>query len=163
MIPSPTPCTHKAVSLLEGIRRDVLSKIERLTEAEATRVPEGFNNCIHWHIGHILHVQLAHWYVRRGEVLPVDLGFRKYFKDGSSPKDYDSGTPTFATLLDAYRKYSFDIIRNFGSFLEAPMTQPFDYLNSRFNTVADDLHLLVYHEGEHYPMVTRLLKWVKKP
>ena len=91
----------------------------------------------------------------------MDLGFRKYFKDGSSPKDYDSATPTFAILLETYREYSFDIVHKYGSFLEAPMSQPFEYLNSRFNTVADDLHLLIYHEGEHYPMIARLLKKVR--
>ncbi len=158
MIPAPTPCTVKAVSLLEGIRKDVLARIEHLTEAQALTVPAGFRNCVHWHIGHMLHVQLAHWFVRRGEALPVDLGFRKYFRDGSSPLDYDSETPSFARLLEAYREYSFGIVEKFGSFLEAPMTKPFDYMHSHFATVADDLLLLIFHEGEHSPMISRLIK-----
>ena len=152
------PCTLKVVSLLEGIRKDVLSKVEGLTEQEALFVPEGFRNCVHWHIGHMLHVQLAHWYVRRGESLPIDLGFKKYFRDGSSPENYDSETPPFAVVLSAYRKYSFGLELQFSDLLEAPLSQPFEYLNSHFATVSDDLHLLIYHEGEHYPMVLRLLK-----
>jgi hypothetical protein len=158
----PTACTLKAVALLEGIRKAVLANVGALTEAEALLVPEGHRNCVHWHIGHILHVQLAHWYVRRGEPLPVDPGFRKYFADGRSPLDYDEDTPSFASLLAIYRDYSFDLIRKYGGFLEEPLIRPFDYVNSRFATVSDDLFLLIYHEGEHGPMLARLLRALGK-
>lgn len=152
----------KAIALIEGIRKNVLARVAGLTEEEALRVPEGHRNCVHWHIGHMLHVQLAHWYVRRGEALPVDVGFRKYFADGRSPADYDADTPAFARLLEIYREYSFGLAGKFGAFLEAPMTKPFDYVNTRFETVADDLYLLIYHEGEHGPLVTRLLRALGK-
>jgi hypothetical protein len=154
--------TLKAVSLIEGIRMDVWEKVSPLTEAEALRVPDGHRNCVHWHIGHMLHVQLAHWYVRRGEPLPVDLGFRKYFADGRSPADYDGDTPSFSRLLEVYREYSFDLVRKFGAILEAPLTKPFQYVRNQFNTVDDDLFLLIFHEGEHGPLVTRLLRALGK-
>ncbi|MDB5050797.1 MAG: DinB family protein [Fibrobacteres bacterium] len=150
------------LSVLEGVRKDVHSRIQSLTDEEAMRVPEGFRNSIHWNIGHILHVQLAHWYVRRGLALPVDPGFRKYFSEGKSPSDYDGNVPAFARLLGIYQEYSFDLERKFGNLLSEPLTQPFDYLNSAYATVADDLHLLVFHEGEHYPMIKRLLKALGK-
>lgn len=152
------PGTLKAVALLEGIRKDVLARIEGLDDTQAHLVPEGFRNSIHWNVGHLLHVQLAHWYVRRGEPLPFDIGGPRYFREGKSPLDYDSGTPAFARLLEVYRDYSFDLAAKFGHLLEAPFLQPFEYLNNRFATVADDLYLLVFHEGEHYPTVKRLLK-----
>jgi hypothetical protein len=158
----PTAGTLKAISILEGIRKDVLARVGGLSEEEALRVPEGHRNCVHWHIGHMLHVQLAHWYVRRGLPLPVDPGFRKYFADGRSPADYDADVPTFARLLGIYREYSFDLVRKYGGFLEEPMVKPFDYVNNHFATVADDLFLLIYHEGEHGPLVTRLLRALGK-
>lgn len=150
------------LTVLEGIRKDVLGRIGDLTEAEAGHVPADSRNSIHWNIGHILHVQLAHWYVRRGLALPVDPGFRKYFREGKSPADYDGDVPTFALLLDIYREYSLDLPRKFGGMLGESLTQPFDYLNTRYATVADDLHLLVFHEGEHFPKLTRLLKSLGK-
>lgn len=151
-----------ALTVLEGVRKDVHGRILALSEEEAMRMPEGFRNSIHWHIGHLLHVQLAHWFVRRGLPLPVDLGFRRYFREGMSPLDYDDLVPTFATLLECHREYSFDLQRKFGSILEAPLSEPFDYLNSRFVSIQDDLHLLVFHEGEHYPMIKRLLRALGK-
>lgn len=154
----PSSGTIKIISVLQNIRSAILIKIENLSEEQALCIPEGFRNNIHWHIGHILHVQLAHWYVRRGESLPIDLGFRRYFGDGKSPLDYDENTPSFAKLLEVYREYSFDLIEKFGPILEQTMTQPFDYLNGHFATVSDDLYLLVFHEGEHHPMLLRLLK-----
>lgn len=156
-----TPHCH-ALTVLEGIRKDVLARIQDLTEAEAHHVPADSRNSIHWNIGHILHVQLAHWYVRRGQALPVDPGFRKYFREGKSPADYGGETPTFAMLLDIYREYSLDLSRKFAGLLGEELTQPFDYLNTRYTTIADDLHLLVFHEGEHFPKLKRLLKAVGK-
>lgn len=154
--------TLKAVALVEGIRKDVFERISGLTEAEALCVPEGHRNCVHWHIGHMLHVQLAHWFVRRGEPLPVDVGFRKYFADGRSPADYDEAVPSFSRLLEIYRDYSFDLVQKYGAILEAPLTKPFDYVRNHFATVDDDLYLLIFHEGEHGPLVTRLLRAIGK-
>ncbi len=150
--------TLKAAALIEGIRKSMLERVSGLTEAEALTIPEGHRNNVHWHIGHMLHVQLAHWYVRRGVPLPVDPGFRKYFADGRSPADYDAGAPSFAMLMGIYREYSFDLVRKFGDILEAPLAKPFDYVNTHFATVADDLFLMIYHEGEHGPLVARLLR-----
>lgn len=152
------PATLQSVGFLEGIRRDVLSRIQGLSEAEAMAVPEGSRNSIHWNVGHILHVQLAHWYARRGKPLPVDLGWKAYFREGKSPADYDASTPSFAALLDVYKDFSTDLARKHGSMLEEPMTTPFDYLGGRFRTLADDLHLLLFHEGEHYVLFKRILK-----
>jgi uncharacterized damage-inducible protein DinB len=157
-----SPATLKSIAFLEGIRKDVLSRIEGLTEEEARRVPEGFRNSIHWNVGHILHVQLAHWYVRRGAPLPFDLGGPKYFREGKSPLDYDEDVPAFSRLLRVYREYSTGLAEKFGDFLEAPLAKPFDYMNARFETVADDLSLLVFHDGEHYPILKRLLKALGK-
>lgn len=150
--------TLKSVSFLEGIRRDVFARIGSLPEAEAMRVPGGFRNSIHWHVGHILHVQLAHWYARRGKPLPVDLGWKTYFREGKSPADYDAAAPSYSDLLAVYREYSFDLVSRFGAMLEEPLSAPFDYLGGRFETVDDDLRLLLFHEGEHYVLVKRLLK-----
>jgi hypothetical protein len=155
----PSP---QALAVLEGVRQDVLKRIEGLSESEAGKVPAGFRNSIHWNIGHLLHVQLAHWYVRRGKELPVDPGFRRYFREGKSPADYDADAPAFARLLEIYREYSFDLKNRFGALLEEPLAQPFEYLNARYATVADDLYLLVFHEGEHFPMINRLLKAIGK-
>lgn len=147
-----------ALTVLEGVRKDVHGRIQTLSEEEAIRVPEGFRNSVHWNIGHLLHVQLAHWFVRRGIPLPIDLGFRKYFREGMSPRDYDAYVPSFSSLLECHREYSFDLARKFGNILDAPLSEPFEYLNTRFVSVQDDLLLLVFHEGEHYPKILRLLK-----
>lgn len=156
------PETAKALSILEGIRRHRLALLQALDEERARIVPPGLRNSIHWNVGHLLHVQLAHWYVRRGLPLPVDPGFRTYFRDGKSPADYDGATPTFARLLEIYRDYSLDLAERYGAFLDEPMQQPFSYLGIEFKTVSDDLFLLIYHEGEHAPMLDRILRAVSK-
>ncbi len=158
----PVNPTIDALSVLQGVRQDVLGRIQSLSETEALTVPAGFRNSIHWNIGHLLHVQLAHWFVRRGLALPVDPGFRKYFREGKSPADYDAEVPTFGTLVGLYREYGSDLHRKFGALLAEPLSQPFEYLNTRYATLADDAYLLVFHEGEHFPMINRLLNKVLK-
>jgi DinB superfamily len=163
---SISPATLRILAMLEGIRRQALKTLSTLQEDEAFFIPKDLRNNLHWHVGHILHVQLAHWYVRRGEPLPASasaVDFKRYFRDGKSPADYDSATPTFATLLELYRAFSLDLATHYGHFLEAPMTTGFTYLGMEFKTLADDLYLLVYHEGEHAPMMQRILKALGKP
>lgn len=157
-----SPATIKSVAFLEGIRRDVLARIGGLTAEEAMRVPEGGRNSVHWNVGHLLHVQLAHWYARRGRPLPpgLDLGWKLYFREGKSPADYDANTPAWPDLLAVFRDFSSDLARKHGAMLEEPMTLPFDYLGARFETLDDDLRLLIFHEGEHYVIVKRILKGI---
>lgn len=150
--------TLHALRFLEGIRADTLKRIADLPVEEALRVPDGCRNSIHWNVGHLLHVQLAHWYTRRGQPVPVDLGWKAYFREGKSPADYDANAPSWPALLDVYRQYSQDLLPRFGELLSEPLKVPFDYLGTRFATEAEDLHLLVFHEGEHFVLIKRILK-----
>jgi len=155
--------TLKSLAFLEGIRRDVIGRVGGLTDEEAMRVPEGCRNSVHWNLGHLLHVQLAHWYTRRGAPLPLELGWKTYFRDGKSPADYDAGAPSWKTILETYRDFSTDLAGKHGAMLEAPLTLPFDYLGTRFETMDDDLRLLIFHEGEHFVIVSRVLKALGRP
>lgn len=158
MTPEPGPSIRKSAAFLEGIRKDVLDRIGGLSEAEARRIPEGSRNSVHWNVGHLLHVQLAHWYTRRGQPLPVDLGWKTYFREGKSPADYDAATPAWSDLLALYREYGTDLSAKFADLLGEPLTAPFVYLGTRFETIEDDLRLLLFHEGEHYVIVKRILR-----
>lgn len=158
MHPDLSPGIRKSADFLEGIRKDVLDRIGGLTEAEAKRIPEGSRNSIHWNIGHLLHVHLAHWYTRRGKPVPVDYGWKTYFREGKSPGDYDAATPSWSDLLALYREYSTGLAARFSELLAEPLTAPFVYMGTRFETIDDDLRLLIFHEGEHYVIVKRLLR-----
>ncbi|MEO6094227.1 MAG: hypothetical protein ABIW76_00645 [Fibrobacteria bacterium] len=54
------PSSVQPIDVLQGVSQEVLGRIGGLTEAMT--VPPGFRNSIHWNVGHLLHVQLAHWY-----------------------------------------------------------------------------------------------------
>ncbi len=150
--------TLKSLAFIEGIRRDVLDRVSGLSEEEALRVPDGSRNSVHWNLGHLLHVQLAHWYARRGVPLPLELGWKTYFREGKSPADYDADTPSWQALLAAYREFGTGLASKHGAMFEEPLTRPFDYLGTRFDTVDDGLRLLIFHEGEHFVIVKRILK-----
>jgi hypothetical protein len=40
-------------NILEKVRANTLQNAEGITEEAADRMPEGFNNTIRWHLGHI--------------------------------------------------------------------------------------------------------------
>lgn len=158
MAPDLPLSIRKSVEFLEGIRKDVADRLAPLSEEEARRIPAESRNSIHWNVGHLLHVQLAHWYTRRGLPLPVDHGWKVYFREGKSPSDYDAGTPSWSVLLSLYREYGTDLAAKFKELLGEPLSVPFVYLGTRFETIDDDLRLLIFHEGEHYVIVKRLLR-----
>lgn len=152
------PSVRKSVEFLEGIRKDMADRLAPLSEEEANRIPAGSRNSIHWNVGHLLHVHLAHWYTRRGRPVPVDYGWKAYFREGKSPSDYDAGAPSWSLLLALYREYGTDLAARFADLLGEPLASPFTYLGTRFETIDDDLRLLIFHEGEHNVILKRLLR-----
>ncbi|WP_068675040.1 DinB family protein [Oceanobacillus sp. Castelsardo] len=79
--------TRKALSqTLEGVSPEVLES-----------VPTGFNNNIHWQVGHIL-VVTEHFFFKGQEKLPAN--YSKIFGPGTKPADWAGDIPKVETLVE---------------------------------------------------------------
>lgn len=79
--------TRKALSqALEGISSEVLEI-----------VPEGFNNNIHWQVGHIL-VVTEHFFFKGMEKIPAN--YNEIFGPSTKPADWTGDIPKVETLIE---------------------------------------------------------------
>lgn len=79
------------------IRERLVKRMEELSEEVAVIQPEGFNNNIHWNIGHLLTVTESFLFGDHGQ-LPAE--YKELFSPGTKPADWKGEVPSIATLLE---------------------------------------------------------------
>ncbi len=79
-------------------RNALLGEIEKLDAAVIDVQPNGFNNTIHWHIGHVLTVteMFLFGYPEKSQHIPES--YKGIFGPGSKPADWSGEVPAVAEL-----------------------------------------------------------------
>ena len=75
-------------------------------------IPEGFNNNIHWHLGHIL-VAADMFILKGNEVAPAE--FKAFFSNGTKPADWSADVPSVETVLALLQKQA-EVIQGIESY-----------------------------------------------
>jgi DinB superfamily len=83
---------------IEVTRNYFLKNIEALDESIIDVQPEGFNNTIHWHIGHVLTVteQFIFGYPKKSANLPAN--YMEFFAKDTKPADWQGEVPSLNEL-----------------------------------------------------------------
>lgn len=145
--------------VLLQLRNNTLKRVETLSTEQLNSIPEGHNNNIIWHIGHMMASQQSLCYSRSGAMPNLSLEFIDKYRKGTSPKGWDK-----PVLLE-------DIKPLFLSTAEVFET---DYKGGKFNayesyttqagatlTNIDEAITYSYgHENLHYGNILTMLKIV---
>ncbi|MEM8998527.1 MAG: DinB family protein, partial [Acidobacteriota bacterium] len=83
----------KTIDVLQTTRRLVVGLSADLSPEERMRVPPGFNNNVHWHLGHLAVTQQLLCYQMAGVPMAVDGAWVDLFRKGTSPRDWGDGAP----------------------------------------------------------------------
>ncbi|MBP1950865.1 DinB family protein [Virgibacillus litoralis] len=80
-------------------RKSFLKKIDGLDKDLADIQPAGFNNTIHWHIGHVLTVteQVLFGFPSKYQHLPAH--YKELFAYGTNPADWSDDVPSVEELI----------------------------------------------------------------
>lgn len=78
-------------------RKALAQDLKDATPTLLQTIPEGFNNNIHWQVGHILFVT-EHFFFKGQEKLPAN--YIQFFGPGTKPADWDEEAPNLETLLE---------------------------------------------------------------
>lgn len=83
---------------MESTRGFFLKSIGALKEEIVDVQPEGFNNTIHWHIGHVLTTaeQFMFGYPKKSTGVPAN--YIELFATGTKPADWKDGVPSVSEL-----------------------------------------------------------------
>lgn len=85
----------------EFTRRAILKDIENASEKNFDVQPEGFNNNVHWQLGHVL-VAAENFLFGPSGQLPEEYG--KLFGYGSKPSAWEEDVPSVATLVEQLKE-----------------------------------------------------------
>jgi uncharacterized damage-inducible protein DinB len=135
-----------------------LKNVEGMSAEMADIQPEGFNNNIRWHVGHVL-VTAEYFmfgYPEKSTVLPAN--YIGLFNRGTSPADWEGEVPTLQELT-AQLKDQLDRIKQIpAERFQDQLKQPFFGLN----TVAELAVFSNYHETYHSGQINAMKKVIKK-
>ena len=140
------------------VRSLTLQAVELLHEEEADMQPEGFNNTIRWHLGHIYLVQERLAFHHAGYPVDVPPSYIDLFGNGTKPSDWKTEPPSLAELGCRLTEQPGRIRTLLGERLEEPPAVPFSRFQGKMNTLGAILMYSLFHEGQHYEAIKLIKK-----
>lgn len=132
----------KSFKLTRGI---FVKTVDALAESNVDVQPEGFNNTIHWHVGHVLTVaeQIMFGFPKESSHLPVK--YMELFATGTKPADWQGDVPSIQEL-SAQLKEQIKRIK------EIPAESFAERLKTPFlgqETFGELANFAIFHEANH--------------
>ena len=130
----------------EFVRSRLFKSIEA-TEPEILAVqPKGFNNTIHWHIGHIL--TISENFLFQGNT-QIPEHYKELFGGGTKPSDWPSEVPSVETLLNQLKEQLKRIEEIPNERFDEALPEP-KFGASKFGELVS---FSAYHESFHYGQI----------
>ena len=153
-------CMDFIIKATRQVRLNCLDMISGLTTGQLHAIPEGFNNNLIWHLGHMFVSEQLLCYANSHTPLLIPESYLPLFRKGTSPRDWK--TPMDIQELIRYMNLTSEALEQ-------------DYANKRFGlyepyttsagvtltTVNDAIAYSYGHENLHYGMMMSLIKLVK--
>lgn len=129
---------------LKMMRNNLLSEVEGLSPELMDIQPKGFNNTIHWHLGHVLSASEKFLLASpNGSNLPDNYG--QLFGYGSKPADWTGNVPSTETLKQQLQEQLDRLLAIPEESYKEKVETPFKGLE----TVEDFISFVVLHETNH--------------
>lgn len=129
----------------ELTRGYLLKNVESLDEAILDVQPQGFNNTIHWHVGHVLTVteQFLFGFPEKSTNLPAN--YMEFFATGTKPSDWQRDVPSVQELTAQLHEQLKRIKEIPGESFDEKLKTPF--LGQE--TFGELANLGIFHESIH--------------
>ncbi|MEH7385076.1 DinB family protein [Bacillus sp. JJ1521] len=144
--------SHYLLTQFELLKVRFLGEVEDLTDQIVSIQPEGFNNTILWHIGHLVTVneQFMFGYPKKSTFLPGN--YLELFAKGTSPADWNGDIQTLADLVTQFNEQIARTQQIPVERFEERLKQPFLGLESYGDITNLALFHIAYHLGQIHAM-----------
>ncbi|MCM3001897.1 DinB family protein [Paenibacillus cellulositrophicus] len=141
---------------IERVRTGIINKVSALPESKRDIVPDGFNNNIHWHLGHLLVISdmLVLQYSGKDGVIPAE--YRPYFTSGTKPADWQGEAPAWDTLISQLTEQIRVFQEQLGDDLNQPVAKADNF--AKAETIDELLVMNISHEASHAGTINAMLK-----
>lgn len=138
----------------EVARSRFMKAIEALDVKIVDVQPEGFNNTIHWHIGHVLTVseRFLFGFPQKSDYLPQK--YMELFAPGTKPSDWQGDVPSISEL-------SGQLQEQLERLKEIPAESLTDRLQKPFlglETFGEIITFSLFHEGLHLGQIQAMAR-----
>lgn len=146
------------IKQFELTRGNLLKEINGIKQENVDVKPEGFNNTIHWQIGHILTVteQFMFGFPKQTTFLPSN--YIEWFGNGSKPADWGNEVPTVDTLATQLEDQLERIKKIPSERFREQLPKPFLGLE----TVSELASMALYHEANHLGQIHIINRMISK-
>ena len=138
-------------------RNNFIKKVDGLNRMIVDVQPKGFNNTIHWMIGHVLTVaeQFMFSFPKNSTHLPES--YLQLFGNGTKPADWSSDVPSVEELLEQL-KDQLNRIKDipadrYNAALEKPILG--------FETVGELTNMAIFHEANHLGQIQAMARIIE--
>ncbi|KAA0546979.1 DinB family protein [Bacillus sp. BGMRC 2118] len=122
--------------------------VKNVDESIIDTKPEGFNNTIRWHIGHVLVTGEKFLFRFPKQQANVPDNYEMLFDMGTSPTDWkEEEVPTLTVLIERLEAQTERIHEMEGNFFHQEL--PFDFPYFNLKTYQDLFAFMMYHEADH--------------
>lgn len=146
--------------LFERTRKSILGYTAELTPEQRSIVPVGFNNNIHWQLGHVIFIADAIVFGFAGKNAQVPAEYRTFFGPGTKPADWTTEAPAWEELLDLFTKQTQMFRETFAGHTNEPVANKDNF--AKADTIGDLLELNTMHESSHSGMINAMSRLVKQ-
>ncbi|MDF2724378.1 MAG: DinB superfamily metal-dependent hydrolase [Paenibacillus sp.] len=141
---------------MEFNRNRTIELVKDLSESFIDAVPQGFNNNIRWHLGHIVTVQERLTYRLLGESMDQPDEWISKFVNGTKPADWTEAPADMPTLLQLLEAQPARQRERLQGKMNTPLVVPFrDYA-----TLQEAFLYSIVHEGLHAGYIMALKRAV---
>ncbi len=140
--------------MLERTRNSTLQLAEKCSQEKRDTIPQGFNNSVFWHMGHILTVTDGLAFGPFGEASALPASYRDYFGNGTKPADWTEQPATWESIFTQLKNQPEHIRSILAGKLDAAVKENF----IKAETVDELLMLVVLHENTHAGNMNAMIK-----
>ena len=148
--------------LFKMIRQMTLNEINNITEEDARRIPEGFNNNISWNLGHVYNAAGGLLTRFTGENVSAPDNYPKLFERGTKPADWQGEVPSLNELHKKLEKQVEQLEFSFEKRLNDTLNTTCDFGMVQLTTIGELLDFIMFHEGLHIGAIKGLKRAIGK-
>ncbi len=135
------------------VRQRLFKSIEETTPEVLDIQPEGFNNTLHWHIGHILTVA-ENFLFAGNKQIPED--YVQLFGNGTKPSEWPNTVPSVETLISQLKDQLTRIEEIPDECFKDVLPEP----KFGASTFGELVSFAAYHESFHYGQIHTLKRLI---
>lgn len=138
-------------------RNNFITRVQDIQPEIADIQPSGFNNNVHWMIGHVLTVadQFMFGCSTKSTYLPEN--YIELFGNGTKPADWTGNIPTVSELIKQLKEQGKQIQEIPAELFDEKLAVPFRH----FQTLGMLTGLAIYHEAHHLGQIHAMVRLIE--